>query len=87
MKNLLTQNEVKFWMGIGGVVVACTLAFANIKGGQDLLIQKVDTLNKSQEQQYAMWLRMEQRIGTSEVSLAEQKVKITAIETANNLRK
>jgi len=91
MKNtyqeLISKPEISFWVPILITVASWVFSFG-------ILYTKVDYIARSVDEQKAMWLQLEKRVGGTEISTAEGKVfdtamqlRITALEAANNFRK
>lgn len=91
MKNtyqeLISKPEISFWVPIMITVASWVFSFG-------ILYTKVDYIARSVDEQKQMWLQLERRVGGAEISTAEGKVldaamqlRITALETANNIRR
>jgi len=67
MKNsyqeLISRPEISFWVPILITVISWGVSFG-------ILSTKVEQVIKNQEQQYTMWLQLEKRVGTVEISAA-----------------
>ncbi len=86
-QQFIAKPEISFWFPIFIAITSWVFSFG-------ILYTKVEQVIKNQEQQYSMWLQLEKRVGATEISTATGKVeytalgvRVTAIETANNLRK
>ena len=71
MKNMKSQYqrfiekpEISFWFPIFITITTWVFSFG-------VLYTKVETVIKNQEQQYAMWLQLEKRMGSAEISLGK----------------
>lgn len=91
MKNsyqqFIAKPEISFWFPIFITITTWVFSFG-------VLYTKVETIIKNQEQQYSMWLQLEKRMGSAEIVLGKGEIlnsalglRVTAIETANNLRR
>lgn len=63
-KEIISKPEISFWVPILITVISWGVSFG-------ILSTKVETVIKNQEQQYSMWLQLEKRAGTLEISLAK----------------
>ncbi len=91
MKNsyqeLISKPEISFWVPIFITVASWVFSFG-------ILYTKVDYIARSVDEQKSMWLQLEKRVGSAEITVAEGKIqdtaiqlRITSLETANNLKR
>lgn len=63
-QEFISKPEVSFWFPIFITLTTWIFSFG-------VLYTKVETVIKNQEQQYSMWLQLEKRTGTNEISIAK----------------
>lgn len=86
-QQFIAKPEISFWFPIFIAITSWVFSFG-------ILYTKVEQVIKNQEQQYSMWLQLEERVGNAEITVAKGEVqdvalglRVTAIEAANNLKK